>query len=48
MIRIEADGDEIAMNDFVQRLIEDVIIGMVKNLKGSESAKEITVFIERD
>lgn len=48
MIRIEADGDEIVMNDFVRRLVEDVIVSMVKNLRGSENARDITVFVERD
>jgi hypothetical protein len=48
MIRIEADGEEIAINDFVQKLIEDVIISMVKNLKGAESAKDISIFIESE
>jgi len=48
MITVEADGEEIAMNDFVQRIIEDAIVSMVRNLRGSENAKDITVFIRRD
>lgn len=48
MIRIEADGEEVVINEFVQKLIEDVIMSMVKNLKGSENAMDVSIFIESD
>jgi len=48
MIRIEADGEEVVINEFVQKLIEDVIMSMVKNLKGFESAKDVSISIESD
>ncbi|MDY6985838.1 MAG: hypothetical protein SVE93_05505 [Candidatus Thermoplasmatota archaeon] len=48
MIRIEADGEEVVINEFVQKLIEDVIMSMVKNLKGAENAMDVSIFIESD
>lgn len=48
MIRIEADGEEMVINEFVQKLIEDVIMSMVKNLKGAENAMDVSIFIESD
>jgi hypothetical protein len=48
MIRVEADGKEITVNEFVQKLLEDVIMSMMRDLKGFENAKSIEIFIEAD
>jgi molybdopterin-guanine dinucleotide biosynthesis protein B len=47
-VKLEVDGEEILLNEFVQRIFENTIVGMAASLSGIDpDPKTITLVVER-
>ncbi len=45
-VKLKVNGKNIPLNSFVQSIFKEVILGMVRSLKGVDNPKEIDITIK--
>ena len=47
MVEIKVDGKVISTNRFVQKIVWNILVGMLESLREVNNWKEVTIFLRR-